>query len=254
LTQTSQTFHATGGTGNVGVNAQSGCGWNATCSASWINVMAGSGTGSGTVTYSVAPNTSTTSRTGTINVAGQTFTVMEAGATSCSFSISPASLSVAAGGGSGSVQVTAPAGCSWTAASNNSWISVTTGGNSVTGSGAVSYSVAANTGTTSRTGTITIGGQTFSVIQAAAAGQCSYSLSATSRTFSSSGGRFSVYVTTGSACGWTATSNASWITIRYGKSGIGYGRVIYEVAAKSNTTPRTGTITVAGITHTVYQK
>ena len=77
LTQTSQTFQATGGTGSVGVNAQSGCGWSATCSASWINVTAGSGTGSGTLTYSVTNNTGQTNRVGTISVAGQSFTVYQ---------------------------------------------------------------------------------------------------------------------------------------------------------------------------------
>jgi hypothetical protein len=49
--------------------------------ATFITVTAGaSGTGSGTVSYSVAANTATTSRTGTLTIAGQTFTVTQAGA------------------------------------------------------------------------------------------------------------------------------------------------------------------------------
>jgi hypothetical protein len=40
-------------------------------------VTAGSGTGSGTVSYSVANNTGQTNRVGTINVAGQSFTVYQ---------------------------------------------------------------------------------------------------------------------------------------------------------------------------------
>ena len=87
----------------------------------------------------------------------------------CSFSISPTSASVAAAGGSGTVSVTATAGCTWSAVSNSSFITVT-GGASGTGNGTVSYSVAANTLTTSRAGTITIAGQTFTVNQAGTTG------------------------------------------------------------------------------------
>jgi Zn-dependent metalloprotease len=83
----------------------------------------------------------------------------------CSYSISPTSSSQPAAGGTGSVSVTAPAGCSWTAASNATFITITSG-SSGSGNGTVNYSVAANTGTTSRTGTLTIAGLTFTVTQA----------------------------------------------------------------------------------------
>src|SRR6185312_8057594 len=61
----------------------------------------------------------------------------------CSFSINPTSASFAAAGGSGSVTVSTSAGCNWTAASNNSFITVTSGA-SGSGNGTVNYSVAAN--------------------------------------------------------------------------------------------------------------
>jgi Zn-dependent metalloprotease len=87
----------------------------------------------------------------------------------CTFSINPTSASFAAGGGTGSVSVTAGAGCSWTAASNATFITITSG-SSGTGNGTVNYSVASNTATTSRTGTLTIAGQTFTVTQAGTTG------------------------------------------------------------------------------------
>ncbi|HEY0407497.1 MAG TPA: M36 family metallopeptidase, partial [Pyrinomonadaceae bacterium] len=87
----------------------------------------------------------------------------------CTFSISPTSASQAAGGGTGSVTVTAGAGCSWTAVSNASFITITAGA-SGSGNGTVSYSVSANAATTSRTGTLTIAGQTFTVTQAGTSG------------------------------------------------------------------------------------
>jgi PKD repeat protein len=85
--------------------------------------------------------------------------------TQCSYSISPTGASYVAAGGSGSVSVTAGAGCAWTTVSNASWITVT-GGASGAGNGSLAYSVAANAGTTSRNGTLTIAGSTFTVTQA----------------------------------------------------------------------------------------
>ncbi|HEY0765857.1 MAG TPA: M36 family metallopeptidase [Pyrinomonadaceae bacterium] len=106
---------------------------------------------------------------GTTHVAA-TDTPADCGGT-CSFSINPTSASFAAAGGSGSVTVTTTAGCNWTAVSNNSFITVTSGA-SGSGNGTVNYSVAANTGSLSRNGSLTIAGLTHSVTQAGAGGGC----------------------------------------------------------------------------------
>jgi len=80
--------------------------------------------------------------------------------------LSPSSLIVDSAGGSSSVGVRGV--CSWTAASNASWLTITspTSGN---GNGGITYSVARNTGP-ARTGTMTIAGQTFTVTQQAGSG------------------------------------------------------------------------------------
>jgi hypothetical protein len=82
---------------------------------------------------------------------------------------------------------------------------------------------------------------------------CTYSIFPTSQSFSSAGGSGSVNVTAPSGCPWTATSNASWITITSGSSGNGNGTVNYSVASNPSTTPRTGTMTIAGQTFIVTQ-
>jgi len=99
--------------------------------------------------------------------------VKRGGGSSCTYAISPTSASVPASGGSGTVSVTTQTGCSWTASSNASWITISSGA-SGSGNGSVAYSVAANTGA-ARTGTLTIAGQTFTVNQAAAGVSYSYS-------------------------------------------------------------------------------
>ena len=58
--------------------------------------------------------------------------------------------------------MTTQSGCPWTATSNASWITITSGSS---GSGPVSYSVLTNTSTSQRTGTMTIAGQAFTVTQ-----------------------------------------------------------------------------------------
>ena len=93
---------------------------------------------------------------------------------SCVPTLSPASASLPQGGGTGSVNVSTPSGCSWVAASNDGWITIT-GGSSGAGSGTVSYSVAANSGA-QRSGTISVNGQAFTITQAPNPASCSYSL------------------------------------------------------------------------------
>jgi hypothetical protein len=72
-----------------------------------------------------------------------------------------------AAGGASTVGVTTADGCGWTAASQVSWMTVTSGAAS-TGSGTTGFTVAANTGP-ARTGTLLIAGQTVTVSQAAPA-------------------------------------------------------------------------------------
>lgn len=69
---------AGGETFTVNVTTQSGCGWSAVSNNGFINVTSGaSGTGSGTVTLTVALNGSGVPRTGTVFIAGQIFTLTQ---------------------------------------------------------------------------------------------------------------------------------------------------------------------------------
>jgi RHS repeat-associated protein len=68
--------------------------------------------------------------------------------------------------GNGTVAVTAPSGFAWNAASNDPWLTIT-GSKAGTGNGGVAYAVAANNNSQPRTGTLTIAGHTFTVLQGA---------------------------------------------------------------------------------------
>lgn len=170
ISQTNQSFTSSGGTGRVTVTAIGGCDWTATSTVNWITVTSGgSSIGNGAVSYTVAPATGTTARTGTLTIAGLTFTVTQAGAT-CTYTLSSAVQSFSASAGTGSVTITAGSGCAWMSTSNVSWVIITSGASS-SGGGTVSYSIANNSTGQSRTGTLTIAGQTYAVIQGGTPGQ-----------------------------------------------------------------------------------
>ncbi len=248
INPTSQSFASTGGNGNVSVTAGTGCSWTGVSSAPWISVISGAtGTGNGTVNFAVNFN-SGLARTGTLTVAGQTFTVTQDNG--CSFTINPMLLNdVPASGGTGSISVTASDGsCPWTAVSNNPWISITAGATG-TGNGTVGFSVAANSGP-ARLGTITVAERTFQVTQT---NGCSFSIMPDSMNFGAAGGTGTVALTASDgACGWSAISQVSWITITSGDFGSGNGMIGYSVAP--NTGPqRTGTVLIASQTFTIIQ-
>jgi len=251
LSATSASVAASGATGSVGVSAAAGCTWTASSAASWLTVTSGaSGNGPGTVGYAAAANTSTSARTGTLTIAGQTFSVTQ-GAAPCSYSLSPTSAAVAAGGGTASATVTTSSNCAWTASTAVSWLTITSGA-SRTGTGSVSISAAANTATSSRSGTLTLGDDVFTVTQSGAT-PCSYSLSSSSASIAASGGTATTTVTSGSSCAWSATSNASWIAVSAGTSGSGNGSVSMTIAANTTTTQRTGTVLIGDDLFTVTE-
>ena len=94
------------------------------------------------------------------------FTLIVTPGVSCTYSLSVSSQTIASGAASGSVNVLTTAGCSWTASSNASWISVSSGATG-TGNGPVGFAIQANTTGATRTGTLTIAGHTFTITQSA---------------------------------------------------------------------------------------
>lgn len=243
ITPLTTTVDASARTGQVTVAAANGCPWTAASGASWITVTSGaSGSGNGQVAYSIAANTSTSSRTGTVTIAGQTFSVTQSGI-ACTYALSPITASVPSGAATGTVGVTAPAACSWTATSSAAWLTVTSGG-SGSGSGAVNYAVAANTTINTRSGELSIGGQTFTVSQAGM--PCTSSISPTSAAVGAAATQGSLAITMPAQCAWTASSGDSWITIVSASTGFGSATLSYAVAANTGTASRTGTIRVAG--------
>lgn len=98
LSPTSANAFSSGGSVSFAVNTQAGCAWTATTAAPWIQITAGSGTGSGTVSLSVAATGFIDPpRSAAVSVAGQTFTVSQAGSCSWRFDVLPLNVGPASG-------------------------------------------------------------------------------------------------------------------------------------------------------------
>lgn len=283
LSPTSENFGASGGSGSFSVTTSSSCSWTATSNATWITTTS-SGSGNGTVNYSVASN-SGSARTGTIGVGGQTFTVTQSAAgggcqattisvgqtingtlttADCIFVNTTRYVDVYNFTGSSGQQVAILMNSS----TFDTYLYLLDGSNNLLaenddGGGGQNSRIPATSGTFTlpATGNYTIYATSFSAggttgstgsysINLISGVTCSYVLSPSSQSFGSSGGSNSFTITAPSGCPWSATSNASWLTTS--SSGSGNGTISYSVAANSGST-RTGNITAGGQTFTVTQ-
>ena len=165
----------------------------------------------------------------------------------CTATVTPTTVSVPSNGSTSAVSVISGTNCVWTATSSVDWITVTFATGS--GLGQVQYTVAPNTTTTARTGTLTVAGHTVTFTQAA--NSCVYTVTPTSFTVPPNGNIFTLSVTSGTTCSWTATTTDTWITITAGSTGSGIGAVSFTVPA--TTASRAGALLVAGRTVTITQ-
>ncbi len=245
INPTSATATAAGGNFAATITTAGGCAWTASSGVSWIAVTsAASGTGNGTLMYSVQANSSTLYRSGWLTIAGLTLALTQSGAAASVPPLNPSSATFPSAGGRGSVTVTLPqANEPWTATSNASWITITSGASSNGGNKTVNYIVAANSGA-ARTGNITIAGLAFTVAQAGSS--CTYGVTLGNMTSASGGFNGTAKVSTSGACSWSATSNVNWIDVTSGSFGTGSGTAYFFVASNPYSTVRTGDLFVAG--------
>lgn len=97
LSTSAVSFSASGGSGSFSINQnESPCtnpGWSATSNSDWIAITSGaSGTASNTLSYTVSQNTTTSSRTGSITVTGQSNTATMTITQSALLTLSPTTL------------------------------------------------------------------------------------------------------------------------------------------------------------------
>ncbi|HEX9984305.1 MAG TPA: N,N-dimethylformamidase beta subunit family domain-containing protein, partial [Thermoanaerobaculia bacterium] len=242
ITPAAATVSQNGGSGEIAVQTQSYCAWNAVSNAPWITLTT---IANNRVTYAYVANDGP-ARTGTITIGESTFTLTQA--SGCTYSIAPNYQQFSASGGGGSFTVTTGGGCPWTAVPNVPWITVTSA-TSGSGATAINYSIAPNSGPL-RSGRIQVGSNYLTIDQS---NGCTYTVTPTAVSVGASGGeRSATVVPSSELCFWSASTSATWVTITSGTSGRGTGTVAFTIASSSGSA-RTGSVTAAGKKITVTQ-
>lgn len=241
VSPSSASIECDGGTGSVTVVAPNRVGWQVRSNVDWILVSSTSGEGEGAVSYTVAPFNQVSTRQGILTIAGNTVTIFQYGRR---MQLESYSESKDWHAQTIPITVNALAITEWSVTPNASWISVEDGGNGK-GSDLVSIAIAENPSYKSRTGTVTIGTETFTVTQAGRTENFQFEVGPTESTASKDGANGLISITATPDLPWSAKSDTNWITILENTaSGSGNGNVAYSVSPQSTLYERTGTITV----------
>ena len=159
---------AGGATTSLAISTQPECAWDAAPNAPWIaDVTPRSGQGNGQLAVRVIANPSPSPRQGNVQVNAEVVPITQEAAP-CVFQITPAAREVAAAGGTTTVEVGVLTGCSWTAATDSTWISLRSGATG-NGNGVVTLAVDSNPGA-ARTGLVTVAGRAVTIAQQAIVG------------------------------------------------------------------------------------
>lgn len=156
---------AAGGGGVLTVTGPPNCLWSVSSDQAWLIVTAATGQGAGWVSYRFEDYPSGSPRMATLRVGTSAVQLTQLGATevSCAVDLSAASLQLDGADGVDSISVSAPPGCTWSAESSASWLTITA--TTGVGSGWASYRVESNMTGSERTSIVTIGDRAIRMIQ-----------------------------------------------------------------------------------------
>jgi hypothetical protein len=243
LDAASSSFSSVGGTGSVNVTTLSGCGYSTVLGPSWIHVTSGdSNTSSGTLLYTVDPNSTTVGRSGSLVIGGQAYQIAQE-PLACSATLDTTGLGNPYGpsGGAGTIGITMNgSNCSWTASSGDTWASVSPAFG--TGNGTLVVGIGSNAGSpTGRSTQLTIAGQTIGLSQDGIT--CTYTLQSATGTAPAGGGSGSVGLIAPAGCGWSSGTSDPWLSITSSGSN-GSGTVDFVAQPNPTATPRSATLTI----------
>ena len=256
-----QPVGVSGGSFSARVTVNGNCQWTVASDATWVTPEAGgTGVGSGLLAYRVASNAAVARQARLTLFAGQPSGVLSLtqdgpeAAAGCAYELRPSARSVTASLSPLEVQVWAPYGCRWAFEGNGSWITAQPEDDRPSpwgdGNGTVLVVVAENTAAGPRTGSATIGGQTFGVAQdGQAAAACAYAISPATQSAGALGGAGSVSINTAAGCSWRADieqGGQPWIAFPSGQRGAGPATIPYSIQPNQSPASRTVNVVVHG--------
>ena len=211
LSPTSASPAASGGSGSISVTTQSGCSWTASSGASWITFTSGtSGTGSGTVAYTVASNTGAL-RTATSTIAGRTLTFTQSAAAT-TYTITASATTGGTITPSGSTTVTSGGSQSYTITANTGYTLTGVTVDGVSKGAITSYTFSSVTANHTIAATFTAAATTYTITASATAGG----------TITPSG---STTVTSGGSQSFTVTPSSGYAISSVTVDGVSKGAV-----------------------------
>jgi len=228
-------FGAGAGTGSLTMTTAIGCNWQAVSNDAWLTITAGSsGTGIGTINFNIDANAGPSQRLGNLSVGGLTFAVTQATAP---VSV-PTLISPAIGAAGVSLMSTLSWSTSSGATSYDVYFGMSPTPSLVTNTTATSYTPATLTSNTTYYWQVIAknsAGSTPSAIFSFTTfnSSCSFAATPPAVLIAFAGGSATVSVTAGTSCAWTATSNASWLTITAGSSGTGNGSISFTATSNA---------------------
>ncbi|HMB82094.1 MAG TPA: BACON domain-containing protein, partial [Vicinamibacterales bacterium] len=250
LSTTDVTVDPRAQTFSVKVSAPAAWTWSAVSDNPFIALTSpGRVTGPGTATFSVSANPGSP-RQSSVTIGGQQVRVTQRGATGAEDCVRDIDVQETwrAVWGVRTTQATvhAPPNCAWSAASSVPWIRVSA--RDGVGDGQFGYEVTKNVEAAQRTGRVSVGGKTTTVVVLG----CPYDISTIAVHAGAKGETVRLAVTGECTWIWTAVSGDPFLTITSGASAAGPGVVIVDVAPNPEG-HREGRLTIAGYTVSIVQ-
>ena len=242
ITPVTRSMEQAGGTGAINT---SGSGtWTASVSDDWILIVGDkTGTAGYAVGYTVSANEGVEDRIGYVYVSGYAHTIIQSGVGA---ELATYSANFEKDGGRGSVSVIAPSGKTWGARSNVDWIHIA---EAVTGSQSISFTVDSYNEVSTRSGTLTVAGETFTVHQTGVRMRLS-EYSAQTDYFAET---IKIRINALSETLWSVSSDCDWITIVDDGNGQGADSIKISVSENESYSPRSATVIIGTEKFTVNQ-
>ncbi len=250
-----------GGSTSICIDSGVGNVWDACPNADWITIRPTHGIASGAIDCAIAPYNEVATRAGTLTLGGRTVTVFQYGRRIklLDYSFDGDYLAHVI-----PVTVNALDTTEWSALPNAKWISIVDADNGKNrkGSGFVTIAISENPSYRARTGTVMIGTEVFTIMQAGRPiSACVLSISPVEATADVNGANGHIAVTATPDLPWMISSNADWLVLHESTTyGTGNGNVFYTVPPNNSLYARTGTIVIESIgseipplTHTIVQ-
>jgi all-beta uncharacterized protein len=229
------------------------CTWAVHTSDSWLAISPEAGQGDARLTLIARANPQGRTRSATIDVNDQHFTVVQSGQP-CRYDVAPTSVAVPHQGGRIAIRLTTLDGCTWTTQASQPWLRVVVGSGGEA-SATLDVAVDSNSGP-ERSAVLSVAALIVAVHQGAGPddrSECQYSIDPGASTIPAAGGNSSFRVATLTQCAWGAVANQPWVRV-ISANGMGPGEVQYRVDANTSASNRSATITVGTRRHVVTQQ